>query len=59
MAAACPAAWARVICSVAVHYRGSDPDGASTVVLGVDLTGGEISDTRFRIRRRVRAEDPH
>jgi RecA-family ATPase len=29
-----PAAWARVICSVAVHYRGNDPDGASTVVLG-------------------------
>jgi hypothetical protein len=53
-----PAAWARVICSVAVHYRGSDPDGASTVVLGVELIGGEIADTRFRIRRRVRAEDP-
>jgi hypothetical protein len=53
-----PAAWARVICSVAVHYRGSDPDGASTVVLGVELIGGEIADTRFRLRRRVRAEDP-
>jgi AAA domain len=53
-----PAAWARVICSIAVHYRGSDPDGASTVVLGVELIGGEIADTRFRIRRRVHAEDP-
>ena len=53
-----PAAWARVICSVAVQYRGSDPDGASMVVLGVELIGGEIPDTRFRIRRRVRAEDP-
>jgi hypothetical protein len=53
-----PAAWARVICSVAVHYRGSDPDGASSVVLGVELIGGEIADTRFRIRRRVRADDP-
>ena len=53
-----PAAWARVICSVAVHYRGSDPDGASAVVLGVELIGGEIADTRFRIRRRVRSEDP-
>jgi hypothetical protein len=53
-----PAAWARVICSVAVHYRGSDPDGASTVLLGVELIGGEIADTRFRIRRRVRADDP-
>jgi hypothetical protein len=53
-----PAAWARVICSVAIHYRGSDPDGASTVLLGVELIGGEIADTRFRIRRRVHADDP-
>jgi hypothetical protein len=53
-----PAAWARVICSVAVYYRGSDPDGASMVLLGVELIGGEIADTRFRIRRRVRADDP-
>jgi AAA domain-containing protein len=53
-----PAAWARVICSVAVHYRGSDPDGASTVLLGAELIGGEIADTCFRIRRRVRADDP-
>jgi AAA domain len=52
-----PAAWARVICSIAVHYRGSDPDGASTVVLGVELIGGEIADTRFRIRRRIHADD--
>jgi hypothetical protein len=53
-----PAAWARVICSVAVHYRGSDPEGASIVLLGAELVGGEIADTRFRIRRRVRADDP-
>src|SRR5215212_8718506 len=53
-----PAAWARVICSVAVHYRGSDPDGASIVLLGVEVIGGEIADTRFRIRRRVFADDP-
>ena len=53
-----PAAWARVICSVAVHYRGSDPDGASTVLLGAELIGGEIPDTSFRIRRRVRSDDP-
>ena len=43
-----PAAWARVICSVSVHDRASDPDGASTVLLGVELIGGEIADTRFR-----------
>jgi hypothetical protein len=53
-----PAAWARVICSVSIHYRGSDPDGASAVVLGAELIGGEIADTCFRIRRRVRADDP-
>ena len=53
-----PAAWARVICSVAVHYRGSDPEGASIVLLGVELIGGELADTRFRIRRRIRADDP-
>jgi hypothetical protein len=53
-----PAAWARVICSIAVHHRGSDPDGASSVLLGVELVGGELADTGFRIRRRIRAEDP-
>jgi hypothetical protein len=53
-----PAAWARVICSVAVHYRGNDPQGASMVLLGVELIGGEIPDTRFRLRRRVHADDP-
>jgi hypothetical protein len=53
-----PAAWARVICSVSVDHRGSDDDGASTVLLGVELIGGELADTRFRIRRRVHADDP-
>ncbi len=53
-----PAAWARVICSVSIGYRGSDDDGASNVLLGFELIGGEIADTRFRVRRRVRADDP-
>jgi hypothetical protein len=53
-----PAAWARVICSVSVDHRASDDDGASRVLLGFELIGGEIADTRFRIRRRVRADDP-
>lgn len=53
-----PAAWARVIASVSVDYRGADPDGASTVLLGFELIGGELPDTRFRVRRRVRAHDP-
>jgi hypothetical protein len=53
-----PAAWGRVICSVSVDYRGADPDGTSTVLLGFELIGGEIADTRFRVRRRIRADDP-
>jgi AAA domain len=53
-----PAAWARVICSVSIDHRGSDEDGASRVLLGIEVIGGEIADTRFRIRRRVRADDP-
>jgi AAA domain len=53
-----PAAWARVICSVSIQHRGADDDGASRVLLGVEVIGGEIADTRFRIRRRVRSEDP-
>jgi AAA domain len=53
-----PAAWARVICSVSVDHRGSDDDGASRVLLGIEVIGGEIADTRFRLRRRVRAADP-
>jgi hypothetical protein len=52
-----PAAWARVICSVSVDHRGTDDSGASTVLLGFELIGGEIADTRFRIRRRVQADD--
>src|SRR5829696_2415920 len=58
IASAGPAAWARVICSVSINYRGSHEDGASTVLLGVELIGGEIADTRFRIRRRIHADDP-
>ena len=53
-----PAAWARVICSVSIQHRGSDADGASTVLLGVELIGGEIADTHFRLRRRIHAQDP-
>jgi AAA domain len=53
-----PAAWARVICSVSIDHRGADDDGTSRVLLGVEVIGGEIADTRFRLRRRVRADDP-
>jgi hypothetical protein len=53
-----PAAWGRVLASAAVAYRGQTPEGASQVVLAFQLVGGEIPDTRFRVRRTVRALDP-
>jgi hypothetical protein len=53
-----PAAWARVICSVSILHRASDPDGRSSVLLGVELIGGEIADTQFRLRRLIHAGDP-
>ena len=40
------------------HLR-AENESDRTVVLGVELIAGENPDTRFRIRRRVRAEDPH
>jgi hypothetical protein len=53
-----PSAWGRVLASAAVAYRGTTPEGASQVVLAFQLVGGEIPDTRFRVRRTVRAQDP-
>ena len=53
-----PSAWGRVLASAAVAHRGTTPDGASAVVLAFELVGGEIPDTRFRVRRTVRAHDP-
>ncbi len=53
-----PSAWGRVLASAAIAYRGQTPEGASQVVLAFQLVGGEIPDTRFRVRRTVRALDP-
>ena len=53
-----PGAWGRVLASAGVANRGSTPDGASTVVLAVEVIGGELADLAFRVRRTVRAEDP-
>ena len=53
-----PSAWGRVLASAAVAHRGTTPQGASAVVLGFELVGGEIADTRFRVRRTVHALDP-
>ncbi|HEY2956622.1 MAG TPA: AAA family ATPase [Actinomycetota bacterium] len=53
-----PGAWGRVLASAGVAHRVSAPDGTSTVVLAVEVVGGEIPDQSFRVRRQVRAEDP-
>ncbi len=54
-----PGAWGRVLASAGVAHRATDPaTKASTVVLSVDLRGGEIADQQFRVRRRVWADDP-
>jgi hypothetical protein len=53
-----PGAWGRVLASAGVAHRATDPDtGASTVVLAVEVRGGELADTSFRVRRRVWADD--
>jgi hypothetical protein len=54
-----PGAWGRVLASAGVAHRASDTaTGASTVVLGVEVIGGETADQAFRVRRRVWADDP-
>jgi hypothetical protein len=53
-----PGAWGRVLASAGVAHRTTTPDGASTVVLAVEVIGGELADLAFRVRRTVRAEDP-
>jgi hypothetical protein len=53
-----PGAWGRVLASAAVERRGQEADGSSVVQLRWDFRGSEIADTVFRMRRRVRSEDP-
>jgi AAA domain len=53
-----PGAWGRVLASAGVANRTNTPDGASTVVLAVEVIGGELADLAFRVRRTVRAQDP-
>jgi AAA domain len=53
-----PGAWGRVLASAGVAHRTTSADGASTVVLAVEVIGGELADLAFRVRRTVRAEDP-
>jgi hypothetical protein len=52
-----PGAWGRVLASAGVAHRATSPDHTtSTVVLAVELRGGEIADQHFRVRRQVAAD---
>lgn len=53
-----PGSWGRVLASVAVEAYTVGADGASTATLHWELRGGEIPETHFRVRRRVKAGDP-
>ena len=53
-----PGAWGRVLGSAAVEQRRQEPDGTSDVLLRWEFSGSEIGEQSFRVRRRVRADDP-
>jgi hypothetical protein len=54
-----PGAWGRVLITIHVEHRHTEPDTNATVaVLGLDFLGDEIPDTGARIRRRVWSDDP-
>jgi hypothetical protein len=52
-----PGAWGRVLITANIESRNTTGDETS-VVLGLDMVGGEIPDTTLRVRRRVWADDP-
>jgi hypothetical protein len=59
MSGAGPDAWGRILISMAVVSRHTDPKTqASTVVLDLDFQGDEIAESTTRIRRKVWADDP-
>jgi len=54
-----PAEWGRVLLAAAVITRHTDPSTkATTVLVELDVTGGEIPDQTMRIRRTIVADDP-
>jgi hypothetical protein len=54
-----PSAWGRVLVSVAVVERRTDPaTKATTATLDLDLQGDEVAEQTVRIVRRVWADDP-
>jgi hypothetical protein len=54
-----PAEWGRVLIGSRVISRHTDPETrATTVILELDVIGGEIPDQTIRLRRDIRADDP-
>jgi hypothetical protein len=60
MSGAGPAEWGRVLIGAQVISRHTDPDTKETRVLTeLEAIGGSIADDKFRIFRKIRAEDPN
>lgn len=54
-----PAEWARVVIGADVKSRHLDPDTkATTVLTALDVIGGEVPESAFRLKRVICADDP-
>lgn len=58
MTGAGPAEWGRVLCSVGVEHRVTNPDRSTTATLRVTFEGDEIPETELRLRRYIWSDDP-
>jgi hypothetical protein len=57
MTGAGSAEWGRVLVSVSVRSRHTDPDGRTSVILDWEFMGDEIPEMELRLRRRVWADN--
>jgi hypothetical protein len=54
-----PAEWGRVLINATVISRHADPEtAATTVITELDVIGGEIPDSGWRVTRRIGTDDP-
>lgn len=54
-----PAEWGRVLINADVKSRHTDPaTQESVVVTALDVMGGEVPDSVFRVKRTIRSDDP-
>ena len=57
MTGAGPAEWGRVLLAGDVISRYTDPaTKATSVVIDLEVTGGEVADQRYRVTRTIRAD---